>query len=216
MLELQDKKEIEKMINQLTGKTYQKRVGDTPTDALQLVPKKYTDNLSSFKIASSGTSFKIGGSIFDHYATVGTTHTDGTEDILYSDTIPANMLGANGAKIEAEYGGAFASSATATRQVRVNFAGSTIFDTGNLTLSLSAAWTCYVCIIRSASNGIRAMTSFTTEGAALAAYTAVTIVGGITLTNAQPLYISGTAAGTGAAANDIAAQIGNLYYFPAA
>lgn len=43
MLEPQDKKEIENMIKLETSKTYNKRVGDTPNDVLQLVPKKYTD-----------------------------------------------------------------------------------------------------------------------------------------------------------------------------
>lgn len=41
MLEQNDKKEIARMIDLETRKTYSKRVGDTPNDALQLVPKKY-------------------------------------------------------------------------------------------------------------------------------------------------------------------------------
>ena len=41
MLDQNDKKEIEKMIELSTKGAYGKRVGDTPTDSLQLVPKKY-------------------------------------------------------------------------------------------------------------------------------------------------------------------------------
>lgn len=41
MLEPQDKKEIERIIDVVTRRTYNKRVGDTPNDALQLIPKKY-------------------------------------------------------------------------------------------------------------------------------------------------------------------------------
>ena len=43
MLEPQDKKEIEKMIDFATRRTYNKRVGDTPSDALQLIPKKFAN-----------------------------------------------------------------------------------------------------------------------------------------------------------------------------
>lgn len=41
MIEPRDKKEIENMINLATSRTYQKRVGDSPNDSLQLVPKKF-------------------------------------------------------------------------------------------------------------------------------------------------------------------------------
>lgn len=41
MLDNNDKKEIAKLIDLMTRKTYDKRVGDTPNDALQLIPKKY-------------------------------------------------------------------------------------------------------------------------------------------------------------------------------
>lgn len=41
MLTPEDKKEIEKMVSLASRKGYNKRVGDTPNDALQLTPKKY-------------------------------------------------------------------------------------------------------------------------------------------------------------------------------
>jgi hypothetical protein len=43
MLDPQDKKEIERMIDLATRRSYSKRVGDTPSDALQLIPKKYLE-----------------------------------------------------------------------------------------------------------------------------------------------------------------------------
>ena len=43
MLEPQDKKEIQKMINLATRRSYDKRIGDTPNDALQLIPKKFAN-----------------------------------------------------------------------------------------------------------------------------------------------------------------------------
>lgn len=41
MLDDNDKKDIERMIDLVTRRGYEKRVGDTPNDALQLIPKKY-------------------------------------------------------------------------------------------------------------------------------------------------------------------------------
>lgn len=155
-------------------------------------------------------------SLFDHYTDGATTHTDGTEDNLYSDTTAAGQLAANGEKIEAEYGGVFVSSATATRKVKVYFGGTAIFDTGDLTLSLSSAWTAYVTLIRVSATVIRYMVSFTTEGAALAAYTSVGELTGLTLSGTNVLKITGAAAGADAAASDIVAKVGTVNWLAAA
>lgn len=153
-------------------------------------------------------------SLFDHISDGGNGGTAETD--LYSDTIAAGQLTANGDKLEAEYGGVFVSSATATRQVRIYFGGTAIFDTGALTLSLSSAWTGYATLIRQDSATVRYMISLTTEGAALAAYTAVGTLGGLTLSNTNILKITGQAAGVGAASNDIVAKLGTVAYVKAA
>lgn len=152
--------------------------------------------------------------LFDHYVDAGNGTTVETD--LYSDTTAAGQLANNGDKINAEYGGVFVSSGTATREVRIYFAGTAIFDTGALTLSLSSAWTCYVTIIRVSATVIRYMVSFTTEGAALAAYTAVGAVTGLTLSGTNIIKVTGQAAGIGAASADIVAKLGNVQYAPAA
>lgn len=150
----------------------------------------------------------------DFFTNGGNTTT--TETDLYTYTTAASQLSVNGQKIDAEYGGLFVSSATATRQVRIYFAGTLIFDTGALTLSLSSAWTTYVTLIRVSSTVIRYQISFTTEGAALAAYTAVGELTGLTLSNTNILKITGQSAGVGAATNDIVAKMGNISWRPAA
>lgn len=175
--------------------------GDTPTDELQLTPKKYVDG-------------KFGSTLFDGFTNAGNSGTDETD--LYLNTLPAGLLKTNGDKIEAEYGGVFVSSGTATRRVRIYFGGTSIFDTGDLTLSLSSAWTAYVSIIRVNSSVVRTMVSLTTEGATLAAYTNYAEVTGLTLTNPQIIKITGEADGVGAASNDVVAKLGTVYYFPAA
>jgi hypothetical protein len=152
--------------------------------------------------------------LFDHYTTVGNSGT--TETDLYSDTTAAGQLAANGDKFEAEYGGSFVSSGTATRQIKIYFGGTAIFDTGALTLSLSSAWTAYVTIIRVSATVIRYMISMTTEGAALAAYTAVGELTGLTLSSTNVLKVTGTAAGVGAASDDVLIKLGTVSYIPAA
>lgn len=179
-------------------------------------PAYTTDNKQFYIIDASGNKnrmgFKMG--MFDHFASVGNVGTG--EDTLYSDTTIASQLFANGDKIEAEYGGTFVSSATATREIKAYFGGTMIFDTGALTLSLSSAWTMFISIIRVSATVVRYMVSFTTEGAALAAYTAVGEVTGLTLSNTNILKITGESAGVGAATNDIVAMMGCVSYIPVA
>lgn len=160
------------------------------------------------------TSAKVLKPLFDHFADAGNTTT--TETDLYSDTIAASQLGTNGDKLELEAGGVFVSSATATRQVKLYFGGTAVFDTGALTLSLSAAWTMFAVLIRVSSSVIRYTVSLTTEGAALAAYTATGELTGLTLSATNTLKITGTAAGVGAATNDIVAKLGAASFIPAA
>lgn len=165
-------------------------------------------------VGDSTARANVGGTLFNHYASVGNSTTVETD--LYSDTIAASALVDNGDRLEAEYGGSFVSSGTATRDIKIYFGGTQIFDTGTLTLSLSSAWTVYATIMRVSSTVVRYMVSLTTQGAALAAYTAVGELTGLTLTNTNIFKITGQAAGAGAASNDIIAKVGNVSWYPAA
>ena len=153
-------------------------------------------------------------SLFDHYTDIGNVGTG--EDDLYSVTLAAGQLANNGEKIEAQYAGVFVSSGTATRQIKIYFGGTLIFDSGALTLSLSSAWDVYVTVIRVSASVVRCAASLTTQGAALAAYTAYTEVTGLTLANTQVLKITGEAAGVGAATDDIVAKLGSVEWLAAA
>lgn len=166
----------------------------------------------SVNAGNSSIKAKIGGTIFNHFTNAGNVTTGETD--LYSDTTPASILGTNGDRLEAEYGGVFVSSGTATRQIRAYFAGTQIFDTGALTLSLSSAWTMFLMLTRVSSTVIRYMVSFTTQGAALAAYTSAGEVTGLTLSNSNILKITGQAAGVGAATNDIVAELSYVAWYP--
>jgi hypothetical protein len=186
----------------------------TGTNKTTPIGGSFEYNNSFYLTKSTTLRFGLGGSIFEHFASVGNVTTG--EDDLYSDTIPVSTLAVDGDKLSAEYGGVFVSSATATRQIKIYFGGTAILDTGALTLSLSSAWTVYVTIIRVSSTVVRYMCSLTTEGAALAAYTSVGELTGLTLSNTNILKITGEAAGVGAATNDIVAMMSSVRYDPAA
>lgn len=154
-------------------------------------------------------------SLFDHYTNVGNIGTG--EDDLYSVTIAAGQLANNGEKLSIEYGGTFVTSGgTATRQLRMYFGGTSIFDTGALIIAGASAWTVYATVIRVSATTVRAMVSLTTQGASLAAYTSYTEVTGLTLANTQVLKITGEAAGVGAATDDIIGRLGSVEWLASA
>lgn len=167
------------------------------------------------KVAAGGSaSFAtVGGALFDHFVDAGNTTTSETD--LYSDSIPASTLSVNGHKIEAKYGGTFVNS-TSTKQLRVYFGGTQVFDSGALTISGSSDWSVELLVIRVSSSVVRVTVRANTSGASTGSYAKTTEVTGLTLTNAQILKITGTAAGVGAATNDVVAKIGALEYRPAA
>lgn len=190
---------------------------DVTTSAHGFAPKAPND-ATKFLNGVGGYSVPAGGgiSLFDHYSDSGNTNTDGTDDDLYSDTLSADLLTNNGDKVEADYGGSFVSSGTATRRIKILFAGNVIFDTGDLTLSLSSSWTTYVSIIRTNSSTIRYSITFATQGTALSAYTSVGELSNLTLADTNILKITGSAMGVGAAADDVLAKMGYVIYKPAA
>lgn len=163
---------------------------------------------------SSVLRYTLGGVIFDHYVNAGNTTT--TETDLYSDSLAGSTMSVAGDKVEANYDGIFVSSATATRRVRVYFAGTLIYDSTALGVTTSADWALIVRIIRVDSATVRCGVSANTTTASAAPYCKYTEVGGLDLTAANILKITGTAAGVGAATNDIVAKFGRVIFKGAA
>ncbi len=168
----------------------------------------------SLKVGTSSSNGKAGGCIFNHYTDSGNSTTAETD--LYTNSLVANTFGTNGDKVTAEYGGTFVSSATATRQMKIYFAGTVILDTGALSISASASWGINVLIIRVSSTVVRYSVSLQTAGASLAVYNAVGELTGLTLSGANVLKVTGQAAGVGAATNDIVAKLGMVSWLSAA
>jgi hypothetical protein len=160
-------------------------------------------------------------SLFNLYADISTTHTDGTFDDLQSVTIPAGQLAANGDRLLARWVGQLVGHPTATRQVQLLFGGTTALDT---TAYVSDAGNGYyiwdVEILRVSASVVRisisganpANSSVGPLQFAAAVYAEVT---GLTLANTQVLKITAAATATGAASGDITGRSRNVTYFPA-
>lgn len=166
-------------------------------------------------LSNSAIRFPVGGPLFDHYADVGNGTTVETD--LYADTVAANTFKNNGDKVEATYGGIYVPHATATRQLRLYYGGTLIFDSGALAIAAgSDSWEVFATLIRVSSSVVRTVVTLTTTGATLNAYATYTSVTGLTLTGTTTLTLTGQAAGVGAATNDIVAKIGAVGFSPAA
>lgn len=153
--------------------------------------------------------------LFDHYADANNATT--TETDLYSDTIAAGKLAANGDKIFARYQGTFTGAAAASQDLRVYFGGTKIYDSGALSIGVATDnWTLETLIIRESSSVVRCSVSVSSDFATLFPYSAYTRITGLTLANTEILKLTGQAAGAGAASNQITATLGTVSYQPAA
>ena len=160
-------------------------------------------------------------SLFNLYANIATTSTGGSFDDLQSVTIAAGQLAANGDRLLARWVGQAVAHATATRQVRLLFGGTTVLDTtAYATNSGTPNWVWDIEIVRVSSSVVRvsvlganpAYTVWSPLPFSGSAYTEVT---GLTLANSQVLKITAAATGTGAAAGDITGRSLTVSYFPA-
>lgn len=95
--------------------------------------------------------------LFTDAETVATTSTDGTEDDLLLNTIPAGTLAADGDRIEFEYVLNGAAHATATRRYRAYFAGTVFTDSNNLAATAGHWAEMQGSIIRVSATAVRVL-----------------------------------------------------------
>lgn len=153
-------------------------------------------------------------SLFDDFADANNTTT--TETDLITHTLAAGQLATNGDKIFFEAGGIYTGAATATQQLRMYFGGTLIFDSGALSIgAVTSNWEVCTMVIRESSTVIRAITTYSSSNAALSVTTTYTRVTGLTLSGTNIFKITGTAAGIGAASNQITSKLGNMSYLAA-
>ncbi len=148
--------------------------------------------------------------IADHYADVpsGLTETD-----LYSDTLAADTLAVDGDKITALYACSLIFS-TSTKQIRVYFGGTAIFDTGALTISAAGNLVIPVMIMRESASVVRYAITGISPTASTPEFSVVGRLTGLTLSSTNVLKITGQTAGTGSAAGDVIAKMGTVSKVP--
>lgn len=158
--------------------------------------------------ANGGTSYHP---IFAYSSSAGNGTTVETD--LYTDTIAAGQLGTNNSLLQGMYAGSFVTSGgTATREIKVYFGGTAIFDSGAVLITANSSWNIYFDIIRVSATVVRYEVSMVSPSAPLAAYASVGELTGLTLSGTNTLKITGQAAGVGAATNDIVAKMGSVAY----
>ena len=184
----------------------------TAGQSVDIVQVKNSGGTVIASIGPNGEGYfpNVGYVLFNHYADAGNTTT--TETDLYSDTVAAGKLAVNGAKIDAKYGGVNVNS-TSTKQLRVYFGGTMIFDTGALTISAASSWELEVLAIRVSASVVRCSCKLNLTGASTGSFANYVEVTGLTLTNSQVIKITGQAAGVGAATNDIVAKLGAAIFY---
>lgn len=166
-------------------------------------------------LTNSAIRFPVGGTLFDHFASVGNVGTG--EDDLYSDTLAVSTLAVNGDKVDAWYQGTFTGAAASTQELRIYFGGTKIYDSGALSIGVATDnWTAHVLVIRESSSVVRCSVSISTDFATLFPYSTYTRITGLTLSNTQVLKLTGEAAGVGAADNQVVSTLGSEKFEPAA
>lgn len=178
--------------------------------ASRTVPVLKLQNSAS---ASLGT---VGGTIFNSFTDVSTTNTNGTEDDLYTYTTVANTLAIDGDSMFQKEHVQFVSSATAARRLKKYFAGTLIFDSGMVTLTLGGEFVIETTIIRESATVVRVSVNVVTTSASSVPYATYTRITGLTLTGTNILKTTGIASGTGAASGDIVERLSKVKLEPAA
>lgn len=170
-----------------------------------------TAALVQLQTSAGGSLGNVGGSIADDYTSVSTTHTDGTADDLFSKTLVANTFANNGDAVRWRVFLSIVGHATATRRIKVVFAGTTILDTTALTAAATCVAVIDVLLERVSSTVVRYGVTVTAPGLSATVAPAAGEVTGLTLTATNVLKVTGTAADTGAASGDIVAYLGKMF-----
>ena len=167
-------------------------------------------NDGSLHYTKAAGSISVGGAIFDYStnATTGTTETD-----MFAPSIPANMLAANGDKLEFVFSGTITGHASRTREIRMYWGSNVLIDNGATVYASNADWTARGSLIRASSTTARVEISFFVNGVLpVVDYVALAT---LDFTTANTLKITGQS-GAGSAASDITGRMGWVRFSPAA
>ena len=138
----------------------------------------------------------------------GTTETD-----LFSYSVPGDTLRKDGESLEFWFGGTLLGHATATRQLRVKFGATTIYDSTAQTNTTNYEFSLRGQIMRVNATSQKSIVFLNTTQAQLFVFSDYA-TSAETLSNAITLKLTGQAGGVGAATNDIKFELGKVSWFP--
>lgn len=186
--------------------------GTAPVGTLANGFSLYSSSGKPYVNNSVGIATPIGGTLFDSFAdaTVG-----GAEADVYTHTLAANTFNANGDKVTSQYGGQFVVVGTEATQLKVKFAGTTIYDsTAPVVATGTSSWVVNVTLIRVSSTVVRYSVALNTTGASGFAYASAGELTGLTLSGTNILKITGTSSGVGSGSGDIVGKMGFVEFKP--
>lgn len=165
-----------------------------------------------FAAVPAGGATKVLIPLFAHYTTSGTSSVAETD--LYSDTLAAGQLAANGDTIYVDFTTQYAPGA-ATRRVRLYFGGTVIYDSTAIAGPGNSTLTGRATIVREDASTVRCSVQIVVSAAGyststVASYTRIT---GLTLSNTQIVKLTGQSSVV--TANDITAVSEVVSYLPA-
>jgi hypothetical protein len=172
------------------------------------------NNAVRVRAGTSSSYARVGGVLVDFTSDVGNSTT--TETDIYSYTVPANVLIATGDKLSAFFSMNIVGSGTATRTIKIYFAGTVCFNSGALSLGANGNWQAYVELVRTSSSTARVSVGLQTAGATTTAYSSETDLTGSSFTGTNILKLTAQAGAVGAATNDITGKHGYVELKPAA
>jgi hypothetical protein len=155
--------------------------------------------------------YGVGGKLYEDFTNYGNGTTVETD--LQSFTTPASLFSTNGDNLTNYYAGTVVGSGgTATREWKVYFGGTVIFDSTALLITSDCSWRLSTDIIRVSASVVRYSVIFTVDQ--VASRTSYGEVTGLTLTNTNILKVTGQAAGVGAGSNDIISGMVSTRWYP--
>ncbi len=177
------------------------------TSAVPITALTISEAGTAVRAGATTSTAKVGGTIDVRTTTLG--NTAGTETVLYSKSIPGNMLFNIGDRIEFYASGTFTSSSSTNKTVRVEYNMVEIFTSNPLAITTTDYWSLHGVISRLTSTHVKCTVDFITSNAVLRATTKYTSVGA-TYTSPATLEVTGN----GAFANDVVFQMGSTEWKP--
>jgi hypothetical protein len=167
-----------------------------------------TSKVKKTLISSLNNSYVID----KQWTPVGNTST--TETDLFTKTIAANTLTADGQSIDFKIDGLF-NDATSTANLKLYFGGTSFGATGAQSVAVTSSWTATGWIIRTGSTTAHAVVTFTTPGTPSVSATLTYLdLTGLSFTGTNIFKVTGQAGGAGGGTDDIKASSWVLSFVP--